>query len=240
MKLLTSAAELEQRVLELGFLPFFRNAIPGFSVEEMADPALWFAKDVDGPWEWKGPVARRRRCAYGKFYAGKAMFVSMEWFPHFANWRRTSRAIEGFSGGDVSPQAVLEAVRECGSVLSPELKRMFDALPARKRTATDLVDLTGLGDAGYKFKRNSLERALAALQMGTLIAIDDFEYATTRSGCPYGWGLARYSTPEELFGPGFMEPVAGTTPVESYRLMCAWLEKLLPQAGQRSITALLR
>ncbi len=50
---LHSADDLIATVEQYGFLPFFRNEIPGFSVEELCPPELWFADDADGPWEWK-------------------------------------------------------------------------------------------------------------------------------------------------------------------------------------------
>ena len=55
---LHSADDLIAAVEQYGFLPFFRNEIHGFSIEELCPPELWFADDVDGPWEWKGPAAR--------------------------------------------------------------------------------------------------------------------------------------------------------------------------------------
>lgn len=36
------AEDLLEKVEEYGFLPFFRNDIQGFSVEEMCLPELWF------------------------------------------------------------------------------------------------------------------------------------------------------------------------------------------------------
>ena len=54
---LHSADGLIAAVEQHGFLPFFRNEIHGFSIEELCPPELWFADDVDGPWEWKGPAA---------------------------------------------------------------------------------------------------------------------------------------------------------------------------------------
>ena len=51
---LKSPADIEARCAELGFLPFFRCGIPGFSVEEMVAPEYWFT-DEEGAWEWKGP-----------------------------------------------------------------------------------------------------------------------------------------------------------------------------------------
>ena len=66
--LLRSSDDLIAAVEEYGFLPFFRNEIPGFSIEELCPPELWFADDVDGPWEWKGPVARSGKCLYDKLF----------------------------------------------------------------------------------------------------------------------------------------------------------------------------
>ena len=51
--LLRSSDDLIAAVEQYGFLPFFRNEIHGFSIEELCPPELWFADDVDGPWEWK-------------------------------------------------------------------------------------------------------------------------------------------------------------------------------------------
>jgi len=56
---------LEALVLKLGFLPFFKNEIPGFSIEEYTPRSLWFSDHDDGPWEWKGPVILNGNCAYG-------------------------------------------------------------------------------------------------------------------------------------------------------------------------------
>ena len=83
-----SADDVIRLVEDVGFLPFFANRIHGFSLEECCPGELWFEDGVDGPWEWKGPAARSGRCLYGKFYGGKAGFVSREWFPDFANFRR--------------------------------------------------------------------------------------------------------------------------------------------------------
>ena len=71
-----------------GFVPFFKNSIPGFSVEERTPKHLWFSDTQEGPWEWKGPAIVQSGCAYGKFFGGKAVFISRDWYCHFANYRR--------------------------------------------------------------------------------------------------------------------------------------------------------
>lgn len=76
---------------ELGFLPFFRNPIEGWSLEEKTPPEFWFNDDNDGDWEWKGPIISRSESAYGKFYRGKAVWISRGWYPDFVNYRRFRR-----------------------------------------------------------------------------------------------------------------------------------------------------
>ena len=60
---LRSASDLEEAVHRLGILPFFRNGIPGYSVED-------------------------KSIAYGKFFERKAAFVDARLFPDLANYRR--------------------------------------------------------------------------------------------------------------------------------------------------------
>ncbi len=81
--------QLVERVEEIGFLPLFANEVVGFSVEEMTASVDWWTGDrtVD-PWEWREIAAREHRIAYGKFFGGKAGFISLDWLPVFANYRR--------------------------------------------------------------------------------------------------------------------------------------------------------
>ncbi|MCD8012282.1 MAG: hypothetical protein LUG99_03780 [Lachnospiraceae bacterium] len=59
--------DLINAVHRVGFLPLFRNFLPGFSVEDHVDPSVWFTGEP-GVWEWKGPVIQEAGCAYGKFF----------------------------------------------------------------------------------------------------------------------------------------------------------------------------
>lgn len=85
-----SQEQVEEIIHEWGFLPFFKNGIEGFSIEEMTPPELLFGDDFNqGPWGWKGPIIAHWESAYGKFFKGKAGYVSLEWLPDFINWRRS-------------------------------------------------------------------------------------------------------------------------------------------------------
>lgn len=228
--MIESRAELEERIAEYGFLPMFRNRIKGFSVEEMVNPALWFAPDHDGPWEWKGPIIRSGRVAYGKFFgSGKAGFVTLEWFPHLMNYRRHTMGLQrltdelcGFSQADV-----LAAVSELESVRSDELKAAlgFGRARSRRRTAFDLVDLSAPPAADVVRKGAArIDKLLGELQMQTRLVISDFEYLQSKSGKAYGWGLARYTTPEALYGTDAL--TVDCTPEESLAAMRSRLERL--------------
>ena len=68
-----SKEDIVRLVGELGFLPYFKGEIPGFSIEENC-PHFWGTpENPDCPWDWKGPVIRESGCAYGKYYRGRAL-----------------------------------------------------------------------------------------------------------------------------------------------------------------------
>ena len=84
-----SVPELISYINEIGFLPLFKNTIPGFSVEERTLARDWWSGDPEcDPWEWREIIAATGEVAYGKFFDKKAGFISLKWLPYFANWRR--------------------------------------------------------------------------------------------------------------------------------------------------------
>ncbi len=216
-----SPAALEAAVQELGFLPFFKNAVPGFSVAERTPPELWFAKDREGPWEWKGPVLRGGKCAYGKFFRGKAVYVSLDWLPDFVNWRR-----DGYD---------FDARCDDGMASWHE-KRLYETLSAAgSMRSRELKETCGYGSDGMR----GFEQTATRLQMLTYLCIQDFEYDLDRRGQPYGWGVARFTTPEALYGRRFVRSAYRRAPEESLRRITAHLAGVLP-ADEKTISRLIR
>lgn len=82
--------ELVNWINEVGFLPLFANGIEGFYAEEHVSPDYWWTgiREED-PWEWREVIASSHQVAYGKFFDQKAGFISLEWLPYFANYRRS-------------------------------------------------------------------------------------------------------------------------------------------------------
>ena len=216
-----SAEDITSLVQEIGFLPFFAGRIEGFSIEECCPPSLWFSDTEDGPWEWKGPAAQSGTCVYGKFFSGKAGFVSLDWLPDFANYRRDGYDFDARFDDELASykdKAVFDTIAEHGSLLSKKLKALCDY---RKG-----------GNKGF-------ETVITRLQMQTYVTISNFEYETDKHGKPYGWGVARYSTPEALYGYDLVTSAYKRQPSESKARIAAHLTRLLPHASEADILKLI-
>ena len=212
-----SAQETAALVEQWGFLPFFRNNVTGFSLAECTPPELWFVKDREGPWEWKGPVLRQTGGVYGKFFASKVGYVSRAWFADFANYRRDGYDFEGYYNDGLASfkdKAVYDVLEREGNLLARALKTRCGR------------------PKGY-------EGSLTRLQMKTFVVTSGFEYAVDRYGREYGWGLARLATPEDYFGQAWMDEIYRRTPAESYERIYAHLRGLFPQAEDRALRALI-
>lgn len=203
-----SAEELEALIHKIGFLPFFANPVHGFSLEEMVDARYWFPESGDGVWEWKSPVIQKADCAYGKFFKGRAGFISREWYPDFANFRR-----DGYD---------FDALYDDGLARHAD-KTVYDIIDQRKSLlSTELKRIGNFGKGGNK----GFDSIITRLQMQGYVVVGAFEYKTDQFGNRYGWGVARYETSEYRFGNNFRNKVYRRTPEESRERMLNHLCKV--------------
>ena len=209
-----SKEDMERLIETFGFLPFFENGIPGFSLEEHTPAELWYNGSVDGRddwpvWDWKGPVASTGRCMYGKFFQKKAGFVSRDWLPDFLNVRRNGMTFdEWYEDGLIfyKDKALLDAVRTYGAMLTPHLRMQCNY---RKG-----------GNTGF-------ETVVTRLQMQTWLCISDFVYR----------GVALYTTPESQFGEDAL--FCPRTPDESRERIFKHLSGRLPCATEQQLLRML-
>ena len=203
--------ELEDRVRELGFLPLFENEVKGFSVEEHTNPADWWTDREDrDPWSWREQIARRGSVAYGKFFGGRAGFVSLDWFPRFANLRR-----DGYD---------FDALWEEGKAKG-KMKRIMDLFPGREeRFSNEVRRLAGFGSEG----EHGFEGTVTALEMMTYLVTRDFRSRLNKAGVPYGWHIAVLCTPEARWGEDMVISAYGEDPAESRRAILAHLGQRFP------------
>ncbi len=212
--------DLKELIDEAGFVPYFGNVIPGFSIEEHASPGVWFSGE-EGLWEWKGPVIRETGCAYGKFFQHKAVYVSKEWFPDFANYRRDGYDFDSRFEDELASykdKALYDLIEANGPILSKELKRLGNF---RKD-----------GNKGF-------ESIIGRLMAQCYVVINDFVYLTDRYGQTYGWGVAEYATAEQQQGKGLRRKMYRREPKESYERILKHLRSVLPYADEKQIRRVL-
>ena len=215
---LHSAADLLDMVREIGFLPLFSNCIPGFSVEEHTPASDWWQDDpATDPWAWRHVLAPDPSVAYGKFFDRKAGFVSKEWFPCFANYRRDGYDYEG--------------LYEDGK-LNGRCKRIMDVLRPDENAV-------GLGLLSCEIrKRAALEKgfegALTELQMKSFLIMSSFRQRQNRRGEGYGWLVAELMTPETKWGYDAVNSLH-EKPEESWERLSGRIRQFFPGAGDGDI-----
>lgn len=232
-EMLLNKKDIEREVNILGFLPFFRGEVEGFSIEERIDPDYWFRDEEGGHgvWDWKNDIILDADCAYGKLYGGKACFVSMEWYPDLVNYRRSKMH------PTADEEQIVATVREHGSLLSRELKKLCGYSGRARRTPRNPIERLVAAETPQKHsddgRKKGFDGAVTRLQMGCHLLTADFEYNLTRDGRPYGWSIARYCTPEDYFGAERLR--VERSPEESRRRLADHLASTLPHATKAQI-----
>ena len=214
-----SAAGLMAYIREVGFLPLLDGGVRGFSAEEVVADDCRYVVFPDGGWDWplwkwKGPVVTDGNCVYGKFFAGKAGFISCDWWPDFCNYRRSKHPVPAEGSID---ETVLLTLQSQGPLITRELRAACGFNGPKMRSRFD----------GY----------VTRLQMGCYIVTQDFVYPTDKHGKEYGWGWSLLTTPEALLGRESC--TCPHTPQESYDLLANHFRKLLPEATDKQIQKLL-
>lgn len=214
-----NCAQLTDAIRELGFLPLLDGRIKGFSADAMVDEECRYVTFPDGGWDWpmwkwKGSVITEGECVYGKFFAGKAGFISREWWPDFCNYRRSRSTVPDAGSVEEGILTILQA---------------HDSLTTR-----DLRALCGF--TGTKM-RSLFDRHITHLQMKCCIVTEDFIYPTDRHGKEYGWGWALLTTPERLYGRDACQ--SPHSPEESFDRILFHLRNILPDVSKEAICRLI-
>lgn len=215
-----NAAQLTRFVNEIGFLPLLRIGVQGWSAEEQVDDDCGYTKLPDDGWEWplwewKGSVIQESGCAYGKFFQGKAGFVSREWWTDFCNWRRSVYPKPAENSIEAT---IIEILREQGSMVTRQLR-------------------AACGFNGTK-TRSKFDAYITHLQMACYIVTEDFVYPLDKHGKQYGWGWSLLTTPEQLFGKDAC--ASEYSPEESYERLRSYFQKLFPETDNRFFRYILK
>ncbi|MBR3601988.1 MAG: hypothetical protein IKL49_06670 [Lachnospiraceae bacterium] len=206
---------------EIGFLPLFKNEIPGFSLEERTVPEYWWSGDVaHDPWEWREIITRTGQVAYGKFFDKKAGFISQEWLPYFANYRRDGYDFDALWDDEKA---------------SMKQKKIMDLFAEENADAElysfEVKQRAGFGKGGEK----NFDGTVTDLEMKTYLCIRDFRQRKNKKGEAYGWAIAVYATPEHIFGYKHVTSAYKEEPVESGKRIVKHMMEVYPIATVEQI-----
>ncbi|MBQ7645924.1 MAG: hypothetical protein IJS94_01520 [Clostridia bacterium] len=220
---LKNADDLIRLIDTAGFLPLFKNEIEGFSVEEHTLADYWWSGDEENdPWEWRKAAAASGRIAYGKFFDKRSGFISKEWFPHFANYRRDGYDFDARWDDEKATlrcKKIMDVFEKKDEMFSYEIKRE-----------------AGFGKGGEK----NFEGTLCELMMQSYLMIHDFRQKINRNGIPYGWHVAVYSKPETVWGEDHVTSCYSSRPEESKRIIFDHIRSLYPSAKEGTIEKMLK
>ncbi len=208
-------------IKKVGFLPLFKNEIPGFSLEERTVPDFWWSEDPErDPWEWRKIIAHRGEIAYGKFFDKKAGFLAKEWIPYFANYRR-----DGYD---------FDALWEDGKA-SMKQKKIMDLYAEdsfdKEFLSNELKAKAGFGKNGEK----GFDGTITGLQMQCYLCMRDFRQRINKKGEAYGWSIAVFTTLEGAWGYEYVTSAYQESPEESAERIRKHIRKVYPIASKEQI-----
>lgn len=207
----------------MGFVPYFKSRIPGFSVEEYCPVHSWWSGDpANDPWEWRAAVAGNGRVAFARLFENKMGFVSREWYPILAAYRRSgydfdSRWDEGLASR--RDKLVMDQLEGEVSIPSYQLRQ-----------------LAGFGGDGEK----GFDSAVNRLMMQTYITVRGFRRKVSARGEEYGWAVSVFSTPEALFGRELVTSAYSLEPDEAFERLVNHVRGLFPNADEKAVKKLLK
>lgn len=218
-----SVKQLTDYINEIGFLPLFSNDIPGFSVEERTAACYWWTDREKDPWAWREIIAKEGNIAYGKFFDKKAGFISKDWLPYFANYRR-----DGYD---------FDALYEDGKASRRQKKIMDFFVEEDARMASfELKQQAGFCKGGEK----NFDGTMTGLMMQMYLCMRDFTQKKNKKGEYYGWHVAVYATPEELYGYKHVTNRYIESPLESKQAIINHIKDIYPIATDKQIEKLLK
>lgn len=224
--------ELVNWVNEIGFLPLFANEITGFSAEEHVSPDFWWTGDRDeDPWEWREIIASSHEAAYGKFFDKKAGFISQEWLPYFANYRR-----DGYDFDSAWEDSRVTRREKIIMDLLTETDAEGDLVfPDKQILTTDLKKLAGFGKGGEK----NFPGITTNLMMQMYLVTADFRRRKNKRGGEYGMPVSVLLPPEAIWGYDAVTAAYGESPAESWQRIFDHVCMQYPQAEEQAVIRLI-
>ena len=169
--------------------------------------------------------------AYGKFFDGRAGFISRDWLPAFANARRDGWDFDGrWQSGAASRRE--KAIMEHFMDVESEDEPVFTGAAIR---STELKRMAGFGKGGEK----NYPGVLTGLQMQLYLVIGGFRRRQNKRGEDYGMAVSVLMTPESIWGYPLLSSAYGEEPAASWDRIFAQVRRLYPGAAEADVVKLI-
>jgi hypothetical protein len=202
---ITTYKEACQLIAAWGILPLSRFIPDHPSLDTVTRPEAWHTGAETDPWLWRDRLASDGIAAYGRFLAGKPLFISRELFP-------LVRCLLG------SSETIAERY-EAGT-LSRETVRLYEFIAAQ--AGIDVKALRRAAGLHRTSDKNTFDRALIDLQSTIDIVISGITARLNAQGNKSGWNSTCYTLAEHWMEQQSIEPLA-LTPEEASQRLFAWL-----------------
>ena len=223
-----TAKECASFIQDVGFLPLFSNAIPGFSVEEHTTASQWWTEDPEtDPWAWRQILSSDLDIAYGKFFGRNAGFVSKECFPVFANYRRNGYDFDALFEDELAGYRAKKIM---------DVIEMDEESKGRQILSSELKQAAGFTKEGGE---KNFEGVITDLQMQTYLIMGDFRQKLNKKGQAYGCHIAVMETPETKWGRCFVTSAYSEDPAASWDRISARVKRAFPEAADELVRKML-
>ncbi len=215
--------QLRTIIHDCGFIPLFDGSIGGFSVQAITRPYVWWTDRDDDPWKWRTELCRDSDIVYGKFFEKKAAFVSLNYFPALANYRR-----DGYDFDSRYEDAKASHREKLIMDLFTDDDTCLPSYIIKKNA--------GFGKDGEK----GYEGTITNLQSETYLVVDKFDQKVKKNGEKYGWEVSYFKTAEAVIGSELIADAYETPPELSFEILADKLAKSCPNATRATIEHFLK
>ena len=174
---------------------------------------------------WREIIARSGKVAYGKFFDKKAGFISVEWLPVFANYRRDGYDFDArYEDG--------KAPRKHKKIMDNFIEDKVDS----EILSNQLKVMAGFGKDGEK----GFDGVVTTLMMQLYLCNSDFRKRKNKKGHEYGWNVAEYCAPEHLWGYDAVTADYKIDPKDSWQKIVDHMHEIYPIATDKQIKKVLK
>jgi hypothetical protein len=195
-----------QLVAQLGILPLSGFIPEHPSLDAVTRPEAWHTGADTDPWLWRDRLAEDGVAAYGRFIAGKPVFISRELFP-------LVKCV-------LSPSEHVEERYEAG-LLSRETVQVYELIA--EHTGIDVKALRKLAGLHRTSDKRTFDHALLDLQNTAEIVVSGISGRLNAQGNKSGWNSTCYALAEHWIEQHKLEPLDLPSTAARTRLF-TWLE----------------